>query len=357
VNIVQSIKLGFTEGSSDKEYFVQIEDDGDGTFSVNAFFGRRGGTMKLAPQGKGLTAAAAQKLFTTTVNKKTAKGYKQESSTSSTASNAGLATVRERTDTGMRPQLLNPIDKSDADRFLADDAYGLQIKYDGERLLIGKNSAGVTAANRKGMTTTIPGDLERAIGDIPGDFEIDGELVAGTYFVFDILWMPGEAIAKCPYDERYEALAELLAGCDPKVVLVELHRGAVAKAAAYADAQAKRLEGVVFKQLSAPVSAGRPASGGTQLKLKFWESATCIVAAINTQASIALALIDSGLKVPVGNVTVKPNQTVPKPGDVVEVKYLYMRNAGGALYQPELLAIRNDVDPEECTIDQIKLRG
>jgi hypothetical protein len=41
----------------------------------------------------------------------------------------------------------------------------------------------------------------------------------------------------------------------------------------------------------------------------------------------------------------------------VEVKYLYMRSAGGALYQPELLAIRTDVDRDECTIDQIKLRG
>jgi bifunctional non-homologous end joining protein LigD len=81
------------------------------------------------------------------------------------------------------------------------------------------------------------------------------------------------------------------------------------------------------------------------------------VTAVNRQASVAIGLLDGSNVVPVGNVTLKPNQGTVTAGDIVEVKYLYMRSAGGALYQPELLAIRTDVDRDECTIDQIKLRG
>lgn len=52
-------------------------------------------------------------------------------------------------------------------------------------------------------------------------------------------------------------------------------------------------EGIVFKKLDAPYTADRPASGGPQLKCKFWESATCIVTAINTKRSVQIAATEA----------------------------------------------------------------
>jgi bifunctional non-homologous end joining protein LigD len=357
MSVIKEIKLGFTSGSSDKVYHVQIKDSGDGTYAVNAFYGRRGSTLKPAPQGDRLSLAAAEKAFATVVNGKTAKGYKVEA-TSHDPTTTMPITTRDRKDTGMRPQLLNAITMSQAQDYIEDDLYCLQVKLDGERLLVGKSGSTITPANRKGFATTIPPQLESALAAISEDFEIDGEIVDGTYHVFDMLWKRGVGIDSRPYSERYAALVDLLAGADPQIVLVDTFLTTEEKQRAFADAQAARLEGVVFKNINAPFSAGRPNSGGTQLKCKFWESASCIVGQTNAKRSVSLMLInDMGVAVSVGNVTVKPNQPMPNSGDVVEVKYLYMRNEGGALYQPELLAIRTDVDPVECTVDQIKLRG
>jgi bifunctional non-homologous end joining protein LigD len=358
MTIVKKIKLVFQEGSSDKEYVVQIEDPGTGLYDVNAFYGRRGGTLKVAPLWHSLTAQQAELTFASVVNKKTAKGYKPEYS----QGDAVMTSVKERTDTGMRPQLLNPIDLDSAVTYINDDRYCAQFKFDGERLLIAKSGDTITPANRKGIATTIPGELEAALGTIDGDFEIDGELVEGVYFVFDYLWKAGEAIASKPYTERYDALRALLEHAPQNVVLVDTFYTTEQKERAFANAKANRREGLVFKLLSAPFSAGRPNSGGSQLKCKFWESATCVVMGFRPDAkSVAVGLYASpatamGLLTPVGNVTIKPNQTIT-PGQVVEVKYLYMKAAGGSLYQPELIGIRTDVDPAECTLDQIKLRG
>ena len=59
----------------------------------------------------------------------------------------------------------------------------------------------------------------------------------------------------------------------------------------------------------------------------------------------------------VGNVTVPANQNVPQLGDVVEVRYLYAAQVGGALYQPVLLGVRDDVEPTECVVAQLKFKA
>jgi bifunctional non-homologous end joining protein LigD len=75
-----------------------------------------------------------------------------------------------------------------------------------------------------------------------------------------------------------------------------------------------------------------------------------------SKRSIALALLDEdGQEVPVGNVTVPPNQSIPATGGVVEVRYLYGRR-GGSLYQPVLLGERSDIPAEDCVLDQVKYK-
>jgi bifunctional non-homologous end joining protein LigD len=59
---------------------------------------------------------------------------------------------------------------------------------------------------------------------------------------------------------------------------------------------------------------------------------------------------------PMGNVTIPSNHFVPVPGDVVEVRYLYVNGNEGSLFQPVYLGVRKDVTAEECTLDHQSLK-
>jgi bifunctional non-homologous end joining protein LigD len=61
--------------------------------------------------------------------------------------------------------------------------------------------------------------------------------------------------------------------------------------------------------------------------------------------SSALELLDAGT----GGWAGVGNVTVPAPGDVVEVRYLYAYR-GGSLYQPVYLGRREDVDAPACLL-------
>ncbi len=106
-----------------------------------------------------------------------------------------------------------------------------------------------------------------------------------------------------------------------------------------------------------PYTPGRPASGGTQLKFKFVETASFIVTGHNDKRSVALGLLDGdGQPVPAGNVTIPPNHAIPPLGTVVESRYLYAHRESGSIYQPVYLGPRDDIPAEECTTDQLKFK-
>jgi bifunctional non-homologous end joining protein LigD len=117
-------------------------------------------------------------------------------------------------------------------------------------------------------------------------------------------------------------------------------------------------EGVVFKRLDAPHTTGRPASGGSQLKHKFYATASCLVVAINDKKrSVSLALSEGDTSVSAGNVTIPPNVAIPRVGAVLEIRYLHAFLQSGALYQPVYLHERRDVLPSECRTSQLKYRA
>ena len=112
---------------------------------------------------------------------------------------------------------------------------------------------------------------------------------------------------------------------------------------------------MVFKLMNAPYTAGRPNSGGSQLKHKFVATLSAVVAKLNPQRSVGLCLLNHEGWQPVGNVTIPPNQPVPNLGAVVEVRYLYAV-PDGSLFQPVYLGERSDVDVTECVVSQIQLK-
>ena len=100
----------------------------------------------------------------------------------------------------------------------------------------------------------------------------------------------------------------------PAIHLVETHFTAGQKREAFDRLKSGNREGVVFKHTDAPYIAGRPASGGPQLKYKFCETASFIVGKVNAKRSVSLLLHAGKNITAAGNVTIPPNHEIPKPG-------------------------------------------
>ena len=78
---------------------------------------------------------------------------------------------------------------------------------------------------------------------------------------------------------------------------------------------------------------------------------------VNQKRNVSLGLTDGRLNlVEVGNVTIPPNKDIPKPGEIVEVRYLYAYRHG-SLFQPTYLGPRTDVLKNECAFFQLKYKN
>lgn len=348
--VIESIELRYQEGSSDKVYKASVE-QAEAGYVVNFAYGRRGSTMNTGTKTQEpVTLEEAQKVYSKLVKSKTAKGYRALTGSGSTAAIGVTDNTGE--DTGLRPQLLNPIDMTEAAVYMNDSNWCVQEKFDGRRLLIRKAGGTVTAANRRGLAVACPNAVIAALEPAATEFVLDGELVGEKLHCFDMLETHNSDMRRLPYSQRLPMLrayfGTLKCGAF-EVVHTEYGR---TKRRFVEQLRAEGKEGAVFKQLNSVWSAGRPSTGGSALKLKFWESCSCVVSGINRQRSVELALGGKS----VGNVTIPPNHAIPQTGQVVEVRYLYVNAHGGSLYQPVYLGVRGDVLPDECTLELQQLK-
>ncbi len=350
---MKSVSLYFRQGSSDKEYHAQVQPKGAG-WVVNFQYGRRGssltaGTKTQAP----VSQAEADRIFDRLVAEKKGKGY-----TEGEAGTPYAGDLRKEA-SGVVPQLLNPIDECEVEALLADDRWCAQEKLDGRNRLLRIGATTVQGISKLGLVVAIPQPIHDT-GPRFGPGLLAGEEIGDTLYVFDLLEHCGRDLRASPYRQRYLALTSAFAAMPSHhrnaFALVETAWTAESKRRMLVDLRAAKAEGIVFKEVHAPYSPGRPSSGGPQLKLKFYETCSAIVAAVNAKRSVALqVLADNGTPVDVGNVTIPPNQPVPPVGAVVEVRYLYAY-PGGSLYQPVYLGVRDDVTRAECGARHIKFK-
>lgn len=353
INPPESITLYYREGSSDKVYQASIEPAGD-LFVVNFAYGRRGSTMNTGTKTSSpVDYDAAKKIYDKLVREKTAKGY-----TPGEDGTPYQHTANQDRATEIRPQLLNPIEEEEVQRLLKDPAWCEQEKKDGRRILLQKHGAAIHGINKKGLLVGLPSPIVFQVHKFSSDVIIDGEMVGDVLYAFDLLQLGGDSLVTRPYIERLALLTELLS--PSFITMIEVVYTACApakKAILYNRLKQERREGVVLKRLDAPYVPGKPNTGGTQLKHKFVATLSAVVAKLNAQRSVEVRLLNGEGWISVGNVTIPPNQPVPKAGAVIEIRYLYAFKESNTLYQPVYLGVRTDVEQHECVVSQLKFKG
>lgn len=358
MSVIESVDLFFREGSSDKVYKASIEEHGGGHV-VNFAYGRRGnalttGTKTVTP----VSLEKAQQVFNKLVSEKTGKGYVEDVN----GKPFSVGSVNEPRDTGLRPQLLNEIPEEEVGKYINSDLWCAQEKYDGKRRMLQIRQGLVAGTNRKGLTVGLSVEVENDVKMylLRGlNCNLDGEDLGKSIMIFDVIE------PELTYKERYQYLQQHLNDKLLEVLkLVPTAWTTDAKRELYNRLRRENAEGIVFKKISSKYVPGRPNSGGDQLKYKFVASASCIVMGVSEKKrSIQVGCYDGeGTLVPVGSVTVYPNQEIPGLFDpitgkesIVEVKYLYYF-PNGALFQPVLLGIRNDIEPSDCKLSKLKVK-
>lgn len=252
-------------------------------------------------------------------------------------------------DSGVRPQLLNSISEDKLEKYIIDNNFCAQEKYDGVRKMIIKENSKIIGVNKKGLVVDVIQGIQDELNKLDINYIVDGEAFENYIILFDCL-IPRS------YKERYKNLSTLI----PNSKYIKIAPTAFTtkeKRALLACLMSENAEGIVFKNIHSKYTPGRPNSGGDMLKYKFTETCTCQVLSINkTKRSIALAMYtEEGKIVNVGNVTVYPNQDIPLEGSFVEVQYLYFF-LGGSLFQPVLKGPRIDCDTSDCNIAQLKIK-
>jgi bifunctional non-homologous end joining protein LigD len=371
--VLPSVTLFFTDPSqnSDKTYSVQIEPSGD-LFVVNAQNGKRGGTQAFhIKTARPVSLDKATEVYNDLVEEKKAKGYTEDESGEPFAptpagrrkptKSAGMTPVPQNiktpavSESGEREfgaQLLNFITEEEAERYITDDDYMGQEKKNGHRVSV-KNTAGIRRGfNKLGKERPLPKPVAEDIPDTL-DIHADGELIGDVEWLFDLLSLGGTDLRKLSALERIEAL-ELLGLNSKNLKTIKTARTTAEKRAMFDRLKANKAEGMVFKLKSAPYTAGRPTKGGPQVKCPFRKQATLVVTKVNAKRSVAVAVLDdSGRLIPMGNVSIPPNKTVPPVGARVEIRYLYCLK-GGSLVQPNFIEDRSDeIVREECVETQI----
>jgi bifunctional non-homologous end joining protein LigD len=134
----------------------------------------------------------------------------------------------------------------------------------------------------------LPDTIAQSAVRILGDLIMDGEAVRDLLYAFDLLTLNGEDLRSLPYKGRYLALMNLMAAYKSDHLVHHIQFAPCAsktsdKARLLAELKSKQKEGVVFKRLDAPYIAGRPNSGGSQLKHKFYAIVSAVVTKINAQ--------------------------------------------------------------------------
>jgi bifunctional non-homologous end joining protein LigD len=348
-------------GSKDAVYHIQIEQT-EGGYVVNFQNGRAGGTLTSKTKTeKPVTLDAARKLFDKTVKSKMTDSPPYLMSNRVGTSFTEVSKEMAERSTGLFPQLLNEIDHTPRmlESLINSPHHVAEQKFDGERRMVhrGVGDSAAIGSNRKALQVALPVDIAASMNGVV--CTLDGEIIGDTLYAFDLLAINGVDLRGQGFFERKTRLDNIahLFGDAIKVVADAVTPDE--KRALVERARAMGQEGVVFKRVDAPYVAGRPTSGGDQLKAKNWRDATVIcLGSKSDRLSIRIGVIDNrlgtGEVVEVGAVNMIGKGAVAE-GDLLDVKYLYAFD-GGSLFEATFKRVRTDLDRADANIGQLHFK-
>jgi bifunctional non-homologous end joining protein LigD len=236
---------------------------------------------------------------------------------------------------------------------LNDPNFGGQEKHNGERRLVTKYEGVIRDYNRDGTPGKgLPKALVNSLLKHPLEqFEIEVELVGSTIYVFDALMLAGTSLRNQPYEVREHCCHVTFDKFNRSIIPVTTARTREDKIRLILHLMDTQAEGVCLKNMKATYREGR---ANQHFKFKFWKSLDAIVIGPSPEGkdSVRVGVFnDKGVLIDICGVSLSGKFRV-KPGDVVEVKYLYA-TATYNVVQPSLLRKRDDKSPMECTTAQM----
>ena len=242
-----------------------------------------------------------------------------------------------------------------ATKLLGNGSFGAQEKRNGKRRVIVREKSSVFCFNREGEKRDLPRKLVSVLLNHPlSRFVIDGELegtvLSPFYSGFDALILNNEALAPEEYRYREERLHEEFGNFHPMVNVLKTAWTYKEKLALVKKLHAENAEGVVFKNKYAVYKEGR---AGQHYKWKFWKSADFVVIGPSAEGknSVEIGVFNRDRLHRVSGVSLI-GRTRVRPGDVVEVQYLYSTK-NLHIVQPVMLRKRDDKKATSCTADQL----
>jgi bifunctional non-homologous end joining protein LigD len=346
------VSLYCKEGGSDKQYTMWLEEKPDG-FLVNFNYGPRGGWVKDGTKTpKPVSKIDAEKIYEKKLKEQKGKGYTIGEDA------PAFSQVEDAKDSGLRPMLLTQDDEENLEKYITDDDWCAQQKFNGKHIMTKITTKGVIGSNKRGLECPIPESLIKALGKMKDKidkgeaFSTDGELIGENYHIHDV-----------PSDDRVYGMRLNVVGTIPHIVgdmhvhYVESHVGEKNKREFVRKLMKERKEGVVFKRLDGKYLPGRvnDLKKAIAVKIKFYKAISPVVMGWKKdKQSIEVGLreeIKGGKAeiVSVGWVTV-PTKYVEQVevGKPIRVRYLYATPAK-QLYQAHL----DPTDDGQVMADQV----
>jgi len=406
--VLESIDMFFQSGSSDKEYHIQINQQNDHLYNVEAQWGRRGGALNSAVKTITNNLTDARKVFNKIKGEKLGKGYQAQGGVVADPVTTPVDTIQEsvanpgrrrimwrddilpdpvtgpnalnglyheeqqpalapepavlpngRIQTDIHPQLLNEIlDPAGCEMYLDSDYWAMQEKMNGKHVTVRWDATTriISTTNKKGeQIISSPSFIEALRPFLVGrsSMLIDGEQIGDKFYTYDILEYAGNDLRVLTYSERYSILTRQFSASLVGIAKVPLYTGAD-KRLMFDEFKTQNKEGVVFKRLASIFTAGK--AHADMFKWKWYSELSARACEGRAgKNSIGLELLDeNGVWNFMGYCTVAPSRMPIPMGSVCEIRYLYVAGIGGHLYQPSFKEIRDDVDLSECTMAQVK---
>lgn len=375
------IRLEHTDGHS-KFYELWIEEDDQAMvgYTVKFLYGKIGSEGVGGVKVKGASMAKAMSVYNSIRLEKLGKGYVVVGSKGGsapkknpilTASVKPMSQVKDELN-GLGISMPAAYPLSEVDILINSPDWCCQQKMNGRFLRVGMNEYGeVYGWNKLGHSTGVPAVVADNIRKVGKTILLDGELIGQTLYSFDILkYANQELLRQKPFQHRMEQLTKV----HDKIAtdywnLVPPAYSLTEKAKLLEHAHATGMEGLVFKRITAPYLPGKEedVTKSTSFKVKFWKEASVVATKWTEKNSVLVSCFKAGEGfVSVGKLTV-PEKYKAMIGPILKpvilrVKYLYATE-GLQLYQASLdpddegNVTRDDQEPEECLISQLRKEG